>query len=239
VNRDDHIIEAIKHSTDPKQDSSHNITLNAIRKIDRRNKQSQLLIWVVVALALLMGNNKTDTPEAPMVDKEIRLLEEPDGAESSFVEHARSAIGDPNVEPWKKRLLNEGLENGWPERDCSVSLYHPKEAGWQGVGPWTRWTGTATGTLVRPGVASCGQRYRKRWLGAWIWVEGFGVQHVEDVFPSGSEYWFDIAVPAPVHKSGEPFSYQEWIDPLWIARIAYDYGKKPSTFVVLRPPRGW
>jgi hypothetical protein len=156
----------------------------------------------------------------------------------AFRDAAAQAIASPDVEPWKKGLFREGLAAGWPQRACSVSLYHPKEAEEQGVGPWTKWTGTATGTLVRPGVASCGTRHRSRWLGAWLWIKGLGVHKVEDVFPRGSEYWFDVAVPSPV-RDGRPFSYEEWLSPQWVANIARDFSKRPTSFVVLRPPKGW
>jgi len=141
-----------------------------------------------------------------------------------------SMVYDGRVPEWKKDLIRQATLHGGDVFEAHCLFYHPKEAG----SDWRRWAGTATGTLVRPGVASCTQANRDRWLGAWVWFEGYGVAHVEDVFPESSDSrTFDLAVWAQPDQN-----YSEWLsDPTRVA-IARDRNVR-SMAVVLKPPGGW
>ena len=143
----------------------------------------------------------------------------------------------------KADLVRQALAHEAKPKDCRFTLYHPRESVWQGIGSYLNWVGTATGTKVKPGVASCTvanrdlyMRFDRRlgWLRAWMWVEGYGVCRVEDVFP-GFSYpsLFDLASPGP------PYGYQEWLDSTERARYAYDFGSRRSTVVIIKPVGGW
>ncbi len=50
-------------------------------------------------------------------------------------------------------------------------------------------------------------------MGAWLWIEGYGIAHVEDVFPEpvgrqGCDTVFDLASPEAFPGQ----TYTEWID---------------------------
>ena len=149
---------------------------------------------------------------------------------ATFEQAALAAIADPSVSEVKRDLFRQALAHGQTEQACHVSLYHPREAG----AAWEDWTGTRSGTLVRPGVASCTRRHWAEWEGAWLWVRGYGVCHVEDCFQqSTSRTWFDLAADGP------PYRYGEWLADLGRARWAKAFGKRPGTFVVLKPRGGY
>jgi hypothetical protein len=130
---------------------------------------------------------------------------------------------------WKLDLLVRALVRGEKPYPCRVSLYHPREAG----GAWRWWTGTRSSTRVRPGVASCTAAYWQRWRGAWLWIEGYGVCHVEDCFPESSDpHWFDLASPS----SPDTMTYSAWLGSDERARYARDFGLQRASFVVLKGP---
>ncbi|HJN14123.1 MAG TPA: hypothetical protein QGH10_01465 [Armatimonadota bacterium] len=155
----------------------------------------------------------------------------PNHGKNAFEKHAIAAIrGEYGSQPeWKMDLLREALLDQKEPEPCRVSYYHPREAGRS----WKRWTGTRTGTMVRPGVASCTLRNWGTWGGAWLWIENYGVCHVEDVFPESRDAkWFDLASPA---TAATP-NYTTWLNSLERAQCARRFGKRPSTFVVLKYP---
>jgi len=169
-----------------------------------------------------------------------------DEAPTTIPSELQRLATDDSVPEWKRNLFQEALNHGSPMRECLVSLYHPKEAEWQvGKGSWPNWTGTATGTKVKPGVASCPNVLRhSKWrgLGAWLWVEGYGVCHVEDVNTNADRHarnhpngpvWYDLAAPGPPHE------YKAWLADMGRAYYARDYGLRPSRFVLLKPDGGW
>ncbi|MBM3498650.1 MAG: hypothetical protein FJX74_08245 [Armatimonadetes bacterium] len=130
---------------------------------------------------------------------------------------------------WKIDLLSAALQQGAASQPCRVSYYHPREAG----SAWRRWTATRTGTMVRPGVASCTLGSWERWKGAWLWIEGYGVAHVEDCFPESRDpYWFDLASPA----TADTPTYSTWLASSERARCARDFGLRKARFVVLKGP---
>lgn len=139
---------------------------------------------------------------------------------------------DQNAPEWKRELIRHAVAHGDEVQTfrAHTLYYHPREAGVN----WRRWKGTATGTLVRPGVASCTVAHRGRWMGAWIWFKGHGLCKVEDVFPeSSSRNMFDLAVWA---KPGQ--GYESWLwDPtrVVIARTRNVY----TTALVIKPRGGW
>lgn len=137
----------------------------------------------------------------------------------------------PGMLDWKRELVEQAIAHESKPFIARCLHYHPKEAG----GDWRRWSKTATGTLVRPGVASCTQAYRKEWLGAWVWFEGVGIHHVEDSFPeSGGRTVFDLA--SPERYSGQ--SYADWLcDP---SRVVFARNVNERRLaVVLKPRNGW
>jgi len=62
-----------------------------------------------------------------------------------------------------------------PSFPVRLIFYHPREAGRS----WAFWSHTRTGTLVRPGVASCTVAHWREWGGAWLYLDGIGLCHVE------------------------------------------------------------
>ena len=151
-----------------------------------------------------------------------------EGAE--LPEALTSLLARPDVDGWKRDLVRQAVAHESSPFRAHTVYYTPAEAG----SDWRRWSHTATGTLVRPGVASCTQANRSRWMGAYIWFAGHGVCHVEDVFPeSSSPIMFDLAVWA---QPGQ--SYQDWLtDP---SRVAIARSRNVWTdAVVLKPPHGW
>jgi hypothetical protein len=155
----------------------------------------------------------------------------PHDSHNPFYQHAVAVLeGRQGPQPqWKIDLLFDALGRGAEPEPCRVSYYHPREAG----GAWRHWAGTRTGTLVRPGVASCTSASWGRWKGAWLWIEGYGVCHVEDTFPESRDpYWFDLATPS----SAETPDYTSWLASTERARCARDFGLRRSRFVVLRAP---
>lgn len=155
----------------------------------------------------------------------------PHNPENAFQKHAAAVInGQYGPQPqWKVDMLFEALAEGAEPQDCRISYYHPREAG----GSWRRWTGTRTGTMVRPGVASCTLRNWSRWGGKWLWIEGYGVCHVEDVFPESRDaYWFDLASPS----TPDTPNYTTWLNSIERAQCARKFGKRSSSFVVLKGP---
>lgn len=137
----------------------------------------------------------------------------------------------PGTPAWKLDLVRQALAHESKPFTARCLHYHPKEAG----GDWRRWSKTATGTLVRPGIASCTQAHRKEWLGAWVWFEGLGIHHVEDCFPESSgRTIFDVA--SPEAYPGQ--SYGNWLmDPTRVA-FARNVNEKRIA-VVLKPRGGW
>ena len=86
---------------------------------------------------------------------------------------------------------------------------------------------------VRPGVASCTSAYWSRWAGAWLWIEDYGVCHVEDSFPeSRNPRWFDLASPC----TPDTLTYDSWVNSTERAQYAHEYGLKRASFVVLKAP---
>ena len=150
----------------------------------------------------------------------------------TFEQHARAAIADPTTPEVKRELFRHALVHrcNLTRFDARVVYYHPREAG----SAWERWSRTATGTLVRPGVASCTVAHRSEWLGAWIWFAGHGLCKVEDVFPeSRSRTMFDLAVWA---RPGQ--TYQQWLwDPTRVV-IARTRNVRTEA-VVVKPKGGW
>ncbi|MGQ9730795.1 MAG: hypothetical protein ACUVX8_05910 [Candidatus Zipacnadales bacterium] len=146
-----------------------------------------------------------------------------------FERHAVAVIhGEYGPQPqWKIDMLFDALARQTAPQSCRISYYHPREAG----NAWHRWTVTRSGTRVRPGVASCTVNSWERWAGAWLWIEGYGVCHVEDCFPEGRDpYWFDLAVPA---SSATP-TYASWLASRERARRARKFGLQRTCFVVLK-----
>ncbi len=157
----------------------------------------------------------------------------PHDPDNAFEKHAVSVIqGEWGPQPqWKIDMLFSALAKGAKPQPCRISFYHPREAG----GGWRRWTGTRTGTMVRPGVASCTARNWSRWGGAWLWVENYGVCHVEDCFPESRDpLWFDLASPS----TPDTPNYTTWLNSWERARFARRFGKQGGKFVVLKMPGG-
>jgi hypothetical protein len=153
---------------------------------------------------------------------------------SKFQQQAIAAIsGEWGPQPeWKLDLLFRALiRNPKPEPEpCLISLYHPREAG----GGWQTWAHTRTGTCVRPGVASCTSANWRRWAGAWLWIEDYGVCHVEDSFPESTHpRWFDLASPV----TATTLSYDAWVNSTERAQYAREYGLKRASFIVLKAPQ--
>jgi len=135
-------------------------------------------------------------------------------------------------DPLKERLAREALAHlsGVETFRAHTLYYHPLEAG----SNWRKWSRTATGTLVRPGVASCTAANRREWLGAWIWFRGHGLCKVEDVFPeSGDRRTFDLAVWA---QPGQ--SYSDWINDWTRVRIA-ETRNVYTQAIMVKPRGGW
>jgi len=157
----------------------------------------------------------------------------PHDAKDAFERHAVATIrGEYGPQPqWKIDMLFQALEKGPDMQSCRVSYYHPREAG----GGWRRWTATRTGTMVRPGVASCTLGSWRRWGGAWLWIEGYGVAHVEDCFPESRDpYWFDLAAPSTQKTP----NYKTWLASTERAECARDFGLRRARFVVLKAGGG-
>jgi len=153
--------------------------------------------------------------------------------QNAFERHAVATLqGEYGPQPqWKVDLLYEALADGARLTPCRVSYYHPREAG----GGWRHWTATRTGTMVRPGVGSCTSRSWSRWRDAWLWIEGYGVCHIEDSFPeSGDPYWFDLASPGTASTP----NYTTWLASRERAKCAREFGKRTARFVVLKAPKG-
>ena len=155
----------------------------------------------------------------------------PHDPSNPFEKHAVSVLqGEWGPQPqWKIDMLFAALAKDVKPQPCRVSFYHPREAG-RG---WRRWTATRTGTMVRPGVASCTARNWRRWGGAWLWIEDYGVCHVEDCFPESRDpHWFDLASPSTTQTP----NYTTWLNSHERARFARKFGKQGSSFVVLKGP---
>jgi len=167
----------------------------------------------------------------------------------AFTVAARAALVNPAVPEWKKDLLTQGLTHRGEGRETSARLvfYHPREACTEETHArrlasgdackCQKWIGTASGTLVRPGVASCTVSARKagKWWGSWVWIEGLGLHKVEDVFPeSGSHDVFDIAAPWPVSSS-----YAEWLADRRAVRFAEHVQYRGRAVVTVKPRGGW
>lgn len=181
-------------------------------------------ILCVIALVVIW----LTTAEGAQVSDERRLAKG-----RIIVEALRDRINaDANSPAWKRELIGHAAVHADEVEmfQAHTLYYHPREAG----ANWRRWKGTATGTLVRPGVASCTAAHRSRWLGAWVWFKGHGLCKVEDVFPElSSRNTFDLAVWA---KPGQ--SYESWLwDPsrVVIARNRNVY----TTALVVKPRGGW
>ena len=150
---------------------------------------------------------------------------------NKFQQQAVAAIsGECGQQPqWKLDLLFRALVKDAKSEPCLISCYHPREAG----GAWRTWTGTRTGTRVRPGVTSCTSANWSRWAGAWLWIEDYGVCHVEDSFPESTHpCWFDLASPA----TPDTMTYDTWVGSTERARFAREFGLKRASFVVLKAP---
>ena len=157
----------------------------------------------------------------------------PHDPQNPFEKHAVAVLrGEYGPQPqWKVDMLFQALEHGAGLRSCRVSYYHPREAG----SGWRHWTATRTGTMVRPGVASCTTGSWGRWKGAWLWIEGYGVCHIEDSFPESRDpYWFDLASPS----TAETPTYSAWLASSERAECARDFGLRSTRFVVLKGPDG-
>jgi len=152
-------------------------------------------------------------------------------AYARFLLKAQSALASAEVSDLKKGLFAQALAHQPEPFNALVVHYHPRESG-RG---YRRWTGTATGTLVRPGVASCTVAHKREWMGAWIWFGGLGVHHVEDNFPeSSARCMFDVA--SPEAYPGQP--YPEWLDDLTRVRFARNVNQR-RVAILLKPRGGW
>ena len=161
----------------------------------------------------------------------LGALPTPHNTGSPFEKHAIAVLqGQYGEQPqWKIDMLSDALQRNAELGPCRVSYYHPREAG----GAWRRWTATRTGTMVRPGVASCTLGSWGRWKGAWLWIEDYGVAHVEDCFPESRDpYWFDLASPA----TDDTPNYTTWLASTERAQCARDFGLRKARFVVLKGP---
>ena len=178
-----------------------------------RNKLIALAAVAAALVALIAGQRgcRADSLPAPLEGLVARL----------------EAPGQPQ---WKKDLVRQAIAHESKPWRAHTVFYHPAEAG----ADWRRWSRTATGTLVRPGVASCTQANRNRWMGAWVYFEGYGIAHVEDCFPEASSpTMFDLAVWA---QPGQ--SYADWLsDPtrVVIARTRNLW----TDAITLKPKGGW
>jgi len=150
---------------------------------------------------------------------------------NAFQKQAVAALqGEWGPQPqWKLDMLFRAVIQDAKPEPCLVSLYHPREAG----GAWRTWARTSTGTRVRPGVASCTAANWRRWAGAWLWIEDYGVCHVEDCFPESSQpCWFDLASPC----TPQTLTYDAWVNSGERAQYARDFGLRRASFVVLKGP---
>ncbi len=150
---------------------------------------------------------------------------------NQFQRQALAALqGERGRQPeWKLDMLFRAVIHDAKPQPCFVSLYHPREAG----GAWRAWAHTYTGTRVQPGVASCTAANWRRWAGAWLWIEDYGVCHVEDCFPESSHpRWFDLASPS----TPQTLTYESWVNSGERARYARDFGLRRASFVLLKAP---
>ena len=151
-------------------------------------------------------------------------------AATAWEAQASRILVDSSVSAVKRDLVRQAVAHRSQPFRAHIVYYHPAEGG----ANWRRWSRTATGTLVRPGVSSCTQAYRSRWLGAWVWFRGHGVTHCEDTFPeSSSPVMFDLAVWA---QPGQ--SYADWLTDPTRALIARNLNLWTDA-ILLKPKGGW